>query len=271
MHTRRFRSALAWVFSTAVLVSAGIASAQGEVPREPYYRASVPDTKDPAEYCDPSSRTHSHQGEPVHVVGEDPRLRAPTLRSRTRPEYTDGARRFRIAGLVVVEVVIGTDGRVLETHVCHELPLGLTEAAVETVRQWEFTVSRINDQPVRVSHVVAVEFRLPAEQVFQGRELEVGFNLARGLEADAVVAAGTVLVDHLGPALGDEVRATTVFFRPDEGVYFNGIALSDDALDRFVARLAGDSTLGQPTVAWTKRAVDGSVKFRLDVAFRSGD
>ena len=222
------------------------------------------------QYCETSSRVRTLGGEQVLVVGEDDGLRLPNLRSpAVRPTYTEAAQIARIQGLVVVEVVISKDGKVVETHVCKGLPLGLTEKAVEAVRQWEFSVPEFHGTPVEVSHVVAVEFKLLPRPTVRAKELEVPFHKARAVEEGAVTEAGIILSDYIGPELNEEIRTYTIFFTPD-GIFFNGTAVTDDALDRFVARLAHSGYLGEPSVAWTKGAEDGSVKFRVDLFYPTG-
>jgi len=62
-------------------------------------------------------------------------------------------------GIVIVEAVIGVDGRVQEARILRSIPL-LDRAALEAVRQWEFTATLLNNQPVPVIMTVTVQFTL---------------------------------------------------------------------------------------------------------------
>ena len=54
---------------------------------------------------------------------------------------------------------IGLDGRVDDVQVLRSIPF-LDEAAVAAVRQWRYTPTRLNGQPVAVVMTVTVSFRL---------------------------------------------------------------------------------------------------------------
>ena len=75
------------------------------------------------------------------------------------PVYPDVARAARIEGTVILEAVIGTDGAVREVRVLRPAPF-LEAAAVEAVRQWLFTPTRLNGEPVPVVMTVTVTFTL---------------------------------------------------------------------------------------------------------------
>src|SRR3954469_19556975 len=77
------------------------------------------------------------RGEPssAYRVGGD--VKAPIIIHRVEPVYTASARHDGVSGIVILEVVIGKDGRVKDAVVLKGLPEGLSEAAVDAVRQWE--------------------------------------------------------------------------------------------------------------------------------------
>jgi TonB family protein len=79
------------------------------------------------------------------------------------PLYPEAARRARIQGVVVLEVVVRTTGEADNVKVLRGLPLGLTEAAVEAVKQWRYEPSRLDGEPVDVLFVVTVRFNLSSE------------------------------------------------------------------------------------------------------------
>ena len=62
-------------------------------------------------------------------------------------------------GIVIIEAIIGPDGRVTDTKVLRGIPL-LDGAALDAVRQWEFTPTLLNGVPVPVILTVTVNFTL---------------------------------------------------------------------------------------------------------------
>jgi protein TonB len=64
-----------------------------------------------------------------------------------------------VQGVVILEAVIGEDGTVQNVRVLRSKPL-LDDAAVEAVRQWRFTPTLLNGQPVPVVMTVTVAFTL---------------------------------------------------------------------------------------------------------------
>jgi TonB family protein len=82
------------------------------------------------------------------------------LLSRVDPVYPTTARRAGISGMVVLDVVVGADGRVTDVEVQRGLPLGLSEAAVEAVRRWQYRPAQGAAGPVASRKVVRIEFRL---------------------------------------------------------------------------------------------------------------
>jgi len=84
----------------------------------------------------------------------------PTVIHRIKPRYTAAARRLGIEGVVVVSLLIDKDGRVVDLTVLRRLPFGLTENAVEAVRQWLFEPCAFNGKPVSVRYSLTINYRL---------------------------------------------------------------------------------------------------------------
>jgi protein TonB len=76
-----------------------------------------------------------------------------------RPLYPTGALAMRALGTVVIEAIIGVDGKVREARIVSSIP-ELDQAALDAVRQWEFTPSRLNGVAVAVIVTVLVRFSL---------------------------------------------------------------------------------------------------------------
>jgi protein TonB len=75
------------------------------------------------------------------------------------PKYPGMAQQARIQGTVIIEAVIGADGRVQSARSLRPMPF-LEEAALEAVRQWVFTPTKLNGEAVPVVMTVTVSFQL---------------------------------------------------------------------------------------------------------------
>lgn len=75
------------------------------------------------------------------------------------PVYPQLAVAAHVEGTVIIEAVISTTGAVQDARVVQSIPL-LDAAALDAVRQWVFTPTRLNGEPVPVILTVKVEFRL---------------------------------------------------------------------------------------------------------------
>jgi protein TonB len=86
-------------------------------------------------------------------------LRPPARIKSVQPAYPPLAQDARVQGVVVIEAVIGTDGKVRDARVIRSIPL-LDQAAVDAVLQWEYTPTRLNGVPVAIVMTVSVHFKL---------------------------------------------------------------------------------------------------------------
>jgi protein TonB len=75
------------------------------------------------------------------------------------PVYPRVAQLAKVEGDVLIEAIIGPDGRVREARLLRSISL-LDEAAVDAVRAWEYSPTLLNGQPVPVIVTVTVRFRL---------------------------------------------------------------------------------------------------------------
>jgi TonB family protein len=76
------------------------------------------------------------------------------------PVYPAAAREKKIAGVVILEARIEPDGRVVEARVLRSIP-ELDEAAIDAVKQWEFTPTLINGVATPVTMTMTIQFSLP--------------------------------------------------------------------------------------------------------------
>ena len=93
---------------------------------------------------------------PVKLGGQ---IKAPRRLVNVAPVYPSIAQQARVEGAVEIEAVIGEDGRVRDARVLRGKPL-LNDAALVAVRQWTFTPTTLNGEPVAVIMTVTVVFTL---------------------------------------------------------------------------------------------------------------
>jgi protein TonB len=93
---------------------------------------------------------------PVRVGGA---ITAPKQLKRVNPTYPPIAQSARVQGVVILEATIGPDGQVKDVRVLRSIPL-LDQAAIDAVRQWEYTPTMLNNVPVPVIMTVTVQFTL---------------------------------------------------------------------------------------------------------------
>jgi TonB family protein len=93
---------------------------------------------------------------PIRVGGGIP---PPQRIKNVNAVYPPQARSDRVQGVVILEVTIGTDGRVADVKVVRSIP-ELDAAAIAAVKQWEYTPTLLNGIPMPVIMTVTVNFSL---------------------------------------------------------------------------------------------------------------
>jgi TonB family protein len=120
-----------------------------------------------------SSRTTSTDPLPVRVDSEPPAAPAPrpilkpisggvlngTALNLPSPYYPDNARRLRMAGIVVVEVVVDETGKVIAANATSGPP-SLRDVSVQAALKARFSPTKLSGQPVKVSGVINYRFAL---------------------------------------------------------------------------------------------------------------
>ena len=91
---------------------------------------------------------------PLRIGGN---IRAPRKIKDAKPVYPAIARSAGIAGAVTIEATIGADGKVTDAVIVRSIPL-LNQAALDAVRQWEYTPVLLNGVPVPVIMTVTINF-----------------------------------------------------------------------------------------------------------------
>jgi protein TonB len=83
----------------------------------------------------------------------------PEAITRVPPVYPDLAREAGVDGTVMVQALVGKDGKVKDVRVVKSIPM-LDESAKSAVRQWVFKPALSNNKPVAVWVGVPVKFSL---------------------------------------------------------------------------------------------------------------
>jgi TonB family protein len=81
----------------------------------------------------------------------------PTKIKNVQPVYPAIARAARVEGSVLLEVDVDADGKVSDARVIRSVPL-LDQAALDAVRQWEYTPMRKGSVAVPATMTVSVNF-----------------------------------------------------------------------------------------------------------------
>lgn len=76
------------------------------------------------------------------------------------PSFSDEARKSKTQGIVLLMIVVGTDGKPYNIRVQQSLGMGLDEKAIEAVNHWRFRPATFNGEPVATQIAVEVNFRL---------------------------------------------------------------------------------------------------------------
>lgn len=89
-------------------------------------------------------------------------LQLPQVLGQVNPVYTHTAMAQKIAGRVVLEAVIGTDGHVEESRIIRSLDseYGLDQEALAAVDQWTFAPATLDGRAVPMIVQIEMEFTL---------------------------------------------------------------------------------------------------------------
>jgi len=98
-------------------------------------------------------------GDPVFVAGRSG-LVNPVPLFKPDPDYSEDARKAKLQGTVILEVVVDQNGRPRIQKVLQPLGMGLDEQAITTVSTWRFKAGRMDGKPVPVLIHVYVSFKL---------------------------------------------------------------------------------------------------------------
>jgi TonB family protein len=139
----------------------------------------------------------------------------PRLHRKVEPEYSEEARQARLEGNVVLNVMVGTDGKASDLQVLRGLGMGLDENAVAAVSAWQFDPAIKHGEAVSARAHIEVNFRLLDN---------VGWHLTRAEFHLPEGASRPILETAQGPdsaADADRATVTMAFVIDEQGVPVN--------------------------------------------------
>jgi TonB family protein len=96
----------------------------------------------------------------ANAVRMGPGMLLPTVQQKVDPQYTDEARRAKLSGMVVLQAVVRSDGTVDVLRVVRGLPLGLTDSAIQAIKQWQFRPGQKDGQNADIALNIEVNFNI---------------------------------------------------------------------------------------------------------------
>jgi len=199
-------------------------------------------------------RERFFQGRPAPRVSPTAGIPEPRKVHDARPSYPEAARRERVQGVVVLELIVDEEGRVAEVDVLRGQPMGLTEAAVEAVSQWRYEPVILDGQPVPVTLVVTVNFRLETDgpqstTEWQGRPVH---RTSPGTEPPTVLS-------RTPPTYPEEARRAGV----------QGVVVLECIVDEEGRVVSAQVLRGQP-MGLSEAAVDSVLQWRYEPVLKDG-
>ncbi len=134
--------------------------------------------------------------------------------------YPEMAKLARVQGMVVLKVLIGTDGHVVGIQPLSGPPM-LINAASDAVREWRYDPFLLNGQPVTATTMVTVKFNMndareqPEISRFEGRLAECSKAVRENANTqDAIAACGQAasLADSLSGPIYSDRRMAYIYY-----------------------------------------------------------
>ena len=97
------------------------------------------------------------QETPPKVAGVD--VPAPKRTKSVPPHYPPEAQAVGMRGIVILELVVGPDGKVVSARVTRSVP-PFDDAALSAAREWEYEITKVEGKPVSVILTVPIEFKM---------------------------------------------------------------------------------------------------------------
>ena len=192
--------------------------------------------------------------ETPRVAGSE--VPAPKRSKFVSPQYPADAQARGLRGIVILELIIDTSGKVASATVTRSVP-PFDDAALMAARQWEYEVTRVDGKPVPVRLSVPITFTMPVPRVSKQEgipELVQGVNpvFPEGAEQGGSVVAELTL-EPSG-------QIAEIQFLTDESVYEKALM---DALRTWRFAAGGGGTIAFRVEAQFVPGKPGKVDLRL--------
>ena len=140
------------------------------------------------------------QDAPPKVAGVD--VPAPKRTRSVAPQYPPEAQALGMRGIVILELLVGPDGKVVSARVTRSVP-PFDDAALGAVRQWEYEITKVEGEPVSVLLTVPIEFKMRMPEMARDEgipELRQGVapGFPAGVEAEKATVTAEVTLDADG-------------------------------------------------------------------------
>ena len=138
-------------------MQAALKAAEAQSPNPPTPAADHPQLTNISAAAE---KSESQSDTPETVSFGGPGTSPPRVTYAPDPAYTDAARRARVEGVVLVQCVVGEDGKVRDARILTSLRPDLDASALDAVRQWQFQPAIKDGKPVAIKINVNVKFQL---------------------------------------------------------------------------------------------------------------
>jgi TonB family protein len=128
------------------------------------WREEVDKKSTPVENVQPELTKDSKDSElhdrVVYPIGTTSGVKAPRAKFTPEPAFSEIAKYEEFQGVVLVNVVVGSDGKVHRFRLLRPLGMGLDEISRSTLQTWRFQPATRNGQPVAVEMNIEIAFDL---------------------------------------------------------------------------------------------------------------
>ncbi|WP_291439833.1 energy transducer TonB [Desulfovibrio sp.] len=109
----------------------------------------------------PASGSEAQDSQPTRPYAEDAVDQRPSISRRAMPVYPDSARRKKLQGRVLVQLVVDTDGKPQRCVVITSTPEGVfDDAALAAAKKTRFVPGKVNGRPVNTVVNIPYNFAL---------------------------------------------------------------------------------------------------------------
>jgi TonB family protein len=99
--------------------------------------------------------------QPLYHVGEGKSdVKPPAPIHTPEPDYSEIARRKRVQGTLMLNVLVDKTGQIVRIRIQRPLGMGLDEQAVNALKTWRFKPATRNGEPIPVEMNIEISFKL---------------------------------------------------------------------------------------------------------------